>query len=557
MSGPRPLFAAIGATQESAREQILAIGPDLLGGPPPTLGDVLTWDGSAWVPMPGLGLGENGGLIYRPGGTPTFGVVTTEADLQAAVAAFAGPLTILFDDSFVSPIHLTLPWTVSYAMRWEGKHLGTSTTVVLDDGFFLVGPSGQVGISYIGSSLNLAAQGLVGPSPLSVSATIDEVIIDQSCQLTSGGTFPLFQIANGSTLALFMSGHLGGNSHPVFGLGAGSVLSITVEGFGGISAQILKGSDPGSVAGYAIASPNVQAISLSNPGFAGTVTKTLVGQAAYLAYNDSAVTPPLNATDVQAALDALKGLVVSGGGSAAIWRGVGAPTAPGIFNTWASLFAWIQAAPGSKHVFLDSSYGALSVDPGLWTFTPPVEFIGSPVGPLTDVTLNESRFRNVWRWSRINFIELNVTTVPFGNFPETIEFNDCAVIMSGGAQPFIRTVTSAMDVTFRHMAVFPTTQLMFDMQPSAPACTVRLYDGTTVALNSFSSAIGTTLTLVQDSSSVYLDQFYVFGTLIRQLENPVYIPGNASDWTSPAPTTVFEALDRLAAKFVASSLGKP
>ena len=113
MTGPaRPLFAAIGGTPESAREQILALGPDSSFDPAPNVGDVLTWDGTAWVPMPGSGPGPgaNVGVIYRPGAVASPGVVITEANLQLAVASFPGPITVRFDDSITSPIHLTLPW---------------------------------------------------------------------------------------------------------------------------------------------------------------------------------------------------------------------------------------------------------------------------------------------------------------------------------------------------------------------------------------------------------------------------------------------------------------
>jgi hypothetical protein len=48
------IVAAIGATKESARCQIDAVGPtDCLAVPAP--GEVLTWDGAQWVPGPGAG----------------------------------------------------------------------------------------------------------------------------------------------------------------------------------------------------------------------------------------------------------------------------------------------------------------------------------------------------------------------------------------------------------------------------------------------------------------------------------------------------------------------
>lgn len=553
-NAPRPLYAAIGATEESARAQILAVGPDSLESLSPNVGDVLSWDGTAWVPTPGAGLGVNGGLIFRPGGTATVGVVVTEASLQAAVAAYPGPVTVMFDDSVTSPIHLTIPWTVSYSMRWWGKRLGSATDLVLDDGFVLSGPGGFLGVSSVGNGLRVQAEGLVGPSPLPVSLP-DVLLVEEGSSLTSGGAFPLVSIGDAVSLSLRLQGTLGDGANPVLSLGLGSGLVAYLYETSVLRDLVLLGADPGSSAFFQFLSPAVGSASLLNPGFLGAITSSLESDSSLVSYNDALVSPPLGSGNVQGALDALKSLVVSGGGSSAIWRANGAPTAPGIFNTWAALFAWIQAAPGSKHVFLDGSFGALEVDPGLWTFTPPVEFIGSPTGSRTTLVLNESAFRNVWRWSRIRFEVENILTVPFGQFSDTIEFMDCEVDLSGGAQPFIRTLTATMDVTFRHMPVFPTTQLVFDMQPTAPNCTLRLLDGTSVAVNSFGTAVGTTLTIFQDTTSLYVDQFFIFGTLIRQLSSSQYIPAIPANWTFPNPTTVSEALDKLSAKFVSSSLG--
>jgi hypothetical protein len=441
-------------------------------------------------------------------------------------------------------------------MRWFGRGIGFPTHLVLDDGFLLIGPSGRIGISSVGEGLNVRNQGVAGPSPLTLTAVTDTLSVAKGSSLTSAGAgFPLLQIGSGSNLVLNLGGTLGDSLEPVIGFGASSTLLGLLYDFSIVSTNALRGTSLMASAAFSIVSPAITSLSLVHPSFSGTVTSSLASLATRIFYNDLAFTPPLNTNNVQGAIDALKTLVEAGGGSTAIWRGTGAPTAPGIFNSWASLFAWANSAPGSKHIYLDSTYGPLQVPSGLWTFIPPVEFIGSPVDPRTNLSLNEASFRNVWRWTRIKFIELNILTVPFGNFPETMEFNDCDLDMSGGAQPFIRTLNSAMDVTFRHMAVYPTTQLVFDMLPTAPPCTIRLYDGTTVAINSFSSAVGTTLTIIQDTTSVYVNQFFVMGTLIRQLASPAYIPSVPANWVFPPPTTTSDALDRIAAKFVALALG--
>lgn len=544
----RPIFSAIGATQASAREQILALGPNVYPGLSPSVGDVLVWNGTAWIPTSGIvpGQGLSGGIIFRPGGTPSNGVVTTETALQNAVSAFAGPTTVLFDDSVSSPIHLTQPWSVSYGMRWVGKHIGSTTNLVLDDGFVLTGPGGLLGISYIGDGLSVRAQGISGPVPLSLNSAVDVLEVDWQSRIFSAGVSPLIQVEAGNRLILLLRGRVGDGTNPVVSFASASQMTCFVDQFGQVESSSLLGGFVNASVDFGIVSTVLGGVSTSNPDFSGTTTTTLLADSEYQSYDDLLVNPPLNASNVQDAIDAIKGFLITGGGSNAIWRGAGAPIAPGVYNTWASLYAWIQAAPGSKRVYLDSTFGPLEVDSGLWVFTGPVEFVGSPTGPRTEIVLNESSFRNAFRWSRLKFTQLNTVGVPFGTASDTIEFDDCEVDLSGGGQPFIRTLTATMDVTFNHMEVYPTTQLMFDMQPSAPACTIRLLNGSSVNLNSFSSAVGTTLTVVQDTTSTYLTQFFVFGTLIRQLANPPYIAGDPSDWTGSAPDSVFEALDRLA-----------
>ena len=77
----RQIVAAIGSDAASARAQIAALGPSLEGGPAPAIGEVLTWDGSAWVPAAGGGgggvtsVGASGPLASSGGLTPDISIV--------------------------------------------------------------------------------------------------------------------------------------------------------------------------------------------------------------------------------------------------------------------------------------------------------------------------------------------------------------------------------------------------------------------------------------------------------------------------------------------------
>lgn len=74
MAPRRQTYLAIGATPESARDQISALGPAPTGvAPTPSVGQVLTWNGTAYVPMPGGG-----------GATPTFSAVLGAGNVTGA-----------------------------------------------------------------------------------------------------------------------------------------------------------------------------------------------------------------------------------------------------------------------------------------------------------------------------------------------------------------------------------------------------------------------------------------------------------------------------------------
>lgn len=79
MTTPRKFVLAIGATAASARAQIEAVGPVSSDAPVPAPGDVLTWDGTSWVPGGGGGASASG-LV-------TLGAVGTALALTQLVSA--------------------------------------------------------------------------------------------------------------------------------------------------------------------------------------------------------------------------------------------------------------------------------------------------------------------------------------------------------------------------------------------------------------------------------------------------------------------------------------
>lgn len=550
-----PVVAGIGATPDSARTQIGAIGP--ASGVAPLVGQVLTWDGTAWTPAgPGVGPATaQTSFVIRPSGPFGSGVYPDWASMYFDLALAAAGIKWIFIDSPGVPVQVPLgTYNLAGCVLsgvWEGS---TPSVLEIQAGAILTE------LHTIANRLQVVNVGATSPVTISSGSTYSLSIL-QSQVRSDPGAGPFFNLLSGSNLNLYgvQETLLGSTGTPSFKLGTTSALNVWLYGQSTLVSDCIDPTSQATSLVSLASDASSYDSTVTQAGYTGVFSLNYIDPADGVGYNDLAVAPPLGASDVQGALDALKVAFAGANGGTAIWRGVGAPTGANVFNTWTDLFNWAQAVPGPKRIYLDSSFGALTVDPGLWAFNDPVEFVGSPIPPRTDLTLNEASFNNVWRWSNIKFIVLNTVGPPFGAFNATIEFDNCDMDLSGGGQPFIRSLTSALDITFRRMAVAPSTQLVFDLQPTAAPSTIRLKDGTTVAFNSFSTAIPTTLTIYVDSTCTYLTQFFIFGTLnLIQSSSATFIsysPGNPGDWAGTPPTTVAEALDRLAAANVANGFG--
>ena len=151
-------------------------------------------------------------IIYRPGGTPSTNVVTTYPALKAAVAAFPGPVTVVFDDSIVTPI--TLPagaWVVDSRMTWRG--LGdyiNPVQIELADGFTATSVSGQCALgAFFGDAKMTGLSVTVPPFPVTLDSTmqVHGSALGTAIPILIGGAAgaPLFH-ANGAQLGVDLYG---------------------------------------------------------------------------------------------------------------------------------------------------------------------------------------------------------------------------------------------------------------------------------------------------------------------------------------------------------------
>lgn len=142
MTTLRRIYQAIGATTASARAQIEAVGPMSTTSAAPVLGDVLTWNGTAWVPQVGGGGGGGMGVgefIFADFGTQdeSQGRYTSWTDLMAKLATLqigASPLIRLAFTTgpFTVPLVGMPPLGWDFRGGWITSFYGASGAVVLN-----------------------------------------------------------------------------------------------------------------------------------------------------------------------------------------------------------------------------------------------------------------------------------------------------------------------------------------------------------------------------------------------------------------------------------------
>lgn len=327
----RKYYAAIGATPASARAQIEAVGPAPANGPAPTVGQVLTWSGTAWVPGTGGG-GGSGGLVW-PLGTPWSTMIP--------LLATAGDAAILLveGDPTGAPRQITgkpdgfggyLTQDFSHVIFVGASADGTSNTVSVELG---LGVSIDPGILRSRDIMWLPLYpDIVGGATPAFEFDFDGGGLTPPGSLAAGsvlrarsGEANSIRLRNGAIIdgTNLLPGEAISRLRPSF---AGDVV-LNIESYGGIVG-------PNSFINFAPVGPgpffppttavvflNMDAKTVIDPNFQapGGVSNVACSQdltkrdtSAYIAYDDALAVPPLGVVNVQDAIDALKASGLSG-----------------------------------------------------------------------------------------------------------------------------------------------------------------------------------------------------------------------------------------------------
>ena len=350
-------------------ENLLAVQ---LGIPPQLVGrngePVLT----QLVPVsPLLNGGE--GVLWKPGVPSSGNQVATWAEVQAAIAVAHG-LVKVYVDSSVAPAIVTPGTTTDLArvtLAAVPGPIGNQTMQVPDTAVLQ-------NLTRIEGALVLELTTTTGPA---LDYTNDNAVL-----LLSDGA----SIVLGAGTTHVPTAHLFGLTFkdraafsnaaaptvPFIALGVGSTLLLTElsnPASSAISGNIVSGP-VGSTVEY-VADDTGRAPATFT-GMLGTITVTMASRAIAESYTDTA--PLLGATNVQAAIDALKN---RSGGSVVVYR-PGGVTAGNVYQTWAALVAAAVLIQGPKTVFVDVTGapgdGNAHVPAGAWDLGPWVTFQGDP-----------------------------------------------------------------------------------------------------------------------------------------------------------------------------------
>ncbi len=310
----------------------------------------------AWVPLSGGSSNPyvQPQIIFRPGIASAGEAVATWAEVEAQIAATSGNITVLVDSSIAAAHIPNTAATECFArVRLEAysRRVGSVfDSIRIDDGGQLKNLAG------IGNFLlvNCIATAL---SPFEFNLGNQAIVLEEGATvyLEATSTFPLFhQTADVLGLVELSGGFLDNSGAPtiacvlidpgftlVFRISdaSGPIFGTTISGIAGTTLQYIADAN----------SPFVpQSL------FAGTLGIVQTDKAAGMSYDDTLVPPPLGATNVQGAIDALKT-------SSSPYKANNIVFRPGVASsgdhvaTWAEVEAVIAATFGNVIVQVDSS----------------------------------------------------------------------------------------------------------------------------------------------------------------------------------------------------------
>lgn len=473
-------------------------------------------------------VGQSSLFIFRPlEPAPAGNVYASWAALVAAAAIVVGPKAVYFDDTLAPCVIPAGAWNFGSCTTFFGcDGRWTPTPVTIDDGATLVNVFAFVSLDITSNSTTFVIDAPV------IAGTVLYRLYGTTIirQLGIGGRFIRANNPGLVILALIERGELNTGAGPVVDVTnpAGS-LTIAVLDLGVLGTDTI-GAVVGAGTSVDVYSPGAT-VSTSQVGVlpGGLITVQLLDFAALVSYDDSLVPPLLGVSDVQAAIDALKGTIVTGTPYEYVFQ-PGGVASGNIYDIWANLVAAAAAFPGTKLVYFDNSIAPCTIPIGVWNFASATTFIGnfglpSVAGPSlspTPLTIDDGAvLQNVFEFKSLDITSNSkspVNTAPFPGARYTFS-GTTKITQVDPVGEFIRSATgfvfSPVEIVLLESAKLLTGggPAINVTNPGANA-SIYAFDNSIVQPSTIAAAALTVAGFTVDSASIAIAQPGVFGGIL-------------------------------------------
>lgn len=476
-------------------------------------------------------------FVFQPGGATGGNTYATWPSLIAAMAANAGPKTIYFDDSLVSPCVIPAGAYALEEVKFDAAIRGKTTSVQVANGVT------WTGLRVINNlSIDFQNTAIVETLP-AVGLFFD------GTSIAANGTSPIwqdsvgcqFQLSSGSSI----TGSVGANAILV---DTGQIFQAAVTTASSINGDALVNGGAGCV--Y-VAIMDASVTFATQVDFSGTEIQTRLDKASGVEYTPAVsgdwspvpdkVSTALDQLAANAAPIVPTSFVLQPGGTAG----------ENVYTSWASLYAVLLAVSGPKNVFLDDSLGAISIPSGAYNVDG-VRFSGKL--STTTLTIDDGatlsgKFDLVENVQVSSNSTTDVCTVTDPNIVYEMGFNCSVTCNAAGA--FWRLSSNGVTQFSLHGECFIVNggNPVFSID-ATDSIVIYLYDDSGVDNDSASGAGN--IQVITNSNAAFPPTGFsgVTGavSLIIGAEAATthYAPANPGDW-SVVPDDVAEALDSLAA----------
>lgn len=237
-----------------------------------------------------------------------------------------------------------------------------------------------------------------------------------------------------------------------------------------------------------------------------------------------------------------------------VWQpGGAAGQAPNVFTTWAALYAAIQAAGESFYtVTVDTTHGPAQVPAGSWNLGAGL-WVGLAIASIVQFQTGAQVTATNLVLEAVVFENVSTTSSPFTLSEGIVSFallSEASLVSSAGAAPLLVAnlgVNLVITTLASSIAGYSGSPVV---QPNGGMLLVRALSQSTIVAGALAPGTGGgSLTYTSDCAipAGGPPAGWTFTAVSSAAQTP-YAPAVLANWSGTAPTSVANALDRIAAK---------